>query len=340
MLQQIETPLAATQRYSASPEVLCYRINGSGEMKEGFEIELEHPLTLKRPALFVGRRYMLVDHQRACDMQEHGTIGIALNAAIDWPRITRSYDNDPLLLHVNPIVELAPGAKHREMFWTGVKTYGGARITVKGFVDDDGRDKEVVVGFDADDSYVDIFYDDGKVVRIKRECGLLVNQHLSASDQAQTRIENALTAVQVASRLPDPAAKGRGTDAGYHQIASVLTIVGRHSKSAFDDVFNVIEGLAKQQKLSKGVLKHVLQALEFNGAEYEYFRDNYCCDLDRPTHAVMQFGMNNERRGAPVSRKAFVAARAAQQKLDRGFKSGSSGAKAPKNTEKSRTSKK
>lgn len=260
--------------------VLCYRLDGTATLLEGFEINLEHPQA--GAALCLGEDYLPLYYKRPCAFDKWGTTGIVRRAMIERAGQGQVLSqpkegNLPLLLHVNPVAELPSGAKLIEKFWTGVNCGTMVAKENQGF--------ERVLSF-VELQTADIFYSDGRVVRVMREHGVLTLVRLDPNEQADLRIMRVQKALKAAQDLPEEVRIPR-TDACYHELVAVMGVGGAYSEQILDKAYGLLEEAAGKGAFSFTVQEHALKVLRRRS----------------PTHADL-FSKKIEIRNAKYTQKA------------------------------------
>jgi hypothetical protein len=321
-----------TRRTSFSPTALlqedanlrsnCFKLSFEGKLTTGFELELNH--AMGSVLLFTGSRFTRRrDGIRGCVYEiDNRKIGFVRRATIEWegrdngiPLLVRPHTIDKTML-LQVTIGYAAGITPKERLWAGVDTNGSIVQQTS---------QEILISFDVND-FADIFTEDGFVRRVERVGDEFKLVELPLLTQGNLRIEHALAVINSAERSTDQGVKR--ADAGYHQLAAILAIKSIRSTPIFQQVFDLLEQEAQAGKLTKGVRKHVLDALGKAGLEYEYFRDNYCGDLAQLCLTEMRFTSVTSSKGAPAERKAKLAERAERNRQERlGMRGASSGGK-------------
>jgi hypothetical protein len=288
MLTQVMERSAQRSGSSAAPlgeaamPLLCYRLTSAGVLQEGFELELNHPASKGTPAMFMGEYYISRHYTHGCLFDRWGSAGIVRRAIIEQAGTVKVLSqpnggNPPFLLHVNPIAELVPGAKPLEIFYIGVN---GGRTVAQG-QDCDER----IVAFD-DGTSADIYYSDGRVIRVVREHGALVLRQLNIMEQAGLRIAHAKRGIADAETLPRELRIKR-TDRWYHELIAILAVGGNRSDLVFDEVYGILEAGARNGAFAQTVQEHATTVLSRRW----------------PSHAV-RFGLACQARASQSAQKA------------------------------------
>jgi len=299
---------AAALKGEATKPANCYRIDNKG-MMEGVELELTHPLT-RAPALFAGASYVKVDTRIGCIIAPIGKTGIVRRADIEWTE--RPGYNKPLallvqpntaelrpLLHANVQIELSPGMKFNERFYTDIVT-AGERIVCS------QDQKEMLIRLSMNDDAV-LYFPDGSVRVVVAKGGngiplFLEELLLSYDEQAEYRLLR-IDAQLEAAKLLEADDGIRREDWLYHELIAILNVGGRVLTSAYETIYGRLEALKKKGELRPQVERHALEALKKHRPEQAlYFRDVVkTCALGKFSLATSEPD-TSARKGPPASR--------------------------------------
>lgn len=237
----------------------CFHLDDTGKLQVGITLELNHPLTGGKPALFVGGYYILRDRENGCLYRAHGQVrradifvkGIEGKTHLKL-LVQPEGDSVSPLLHVN--MNLPAGHKPKEKFYVGMD-----RDNVES-VAHDVTAQEALLRFVNMDSAVTVYYADGTVVRVERDGDTLRVVPLSVEEQASMRIEHAQFLLEEAAKYDDNKWV-KVADFAYHEIIAVMAIGGNRSKSVFQEAFEYLLELAECGKLRPSVKAHALNVL-------------------------------------------------------------------------------
>lgn len=294
----------------------CYRFLG-GVLEEGILLNANSSMQTQ-PPLFVGKRYVTVDPQYPCAINE---ACIVRTASIRWSdkiaTLRRQIDSDDsVLVHVDTGFTRVKGTKFKESFSSEIVTDGGLIAWDR---------NEMLVSIKPGES-IDVLYADGNVRSLAIIDGRLEVKNLSIEDVADTRI---LYIRQKQARLRENLTGDdliRAVDRLYHELVAVLAIGGKRSQAVFESVYKLLGDDGDRGLLGGGVQRHVLEVL---GQRPEYaLRFKITCasrrSINESQNVVPSAAPASKPKGPPADRRAKLAARAERDRQARQNARGSS----------------
>lgn len=317
---------------------LCFRMNGTGKLEEGIELEMSHPLlSVGKMALFFNNAsYVLRNLNNGClyQPQPEKNTGLVRRAVVEWkelegkkpfPLLTRPQgQTENLLAHVCANMELPVGAQLKERFYAGI-------ITTASVIGTDKLGREMLLSFGKGD-IADVFYKDGSVKRVVRENDALVVDVLTIEDQADLRIDRVRNELTALEKMPVGDERAKMEDGLYHEVITILTIGGKRSSYILKSAFDFLDDACDESKLRAGVRARALDMLRQIDPAYA-LRFGISTQAGGPskrgsgdfTTASVPSSDSMVRKGPPAARKAKLAERANRDREARSRMAGSSG---------------
>ena len=297
----------------------CFRFL-EGVLEEGLLLNANSSIQTQ-PPLFIGKRYIMVDGQHPCSINE---AHIVRAASIRWagkdnqlPLLRqRMNDDKSVLVHVDTRFTRVKGTTFKEAFSAKVLTDG------KKVAWDQG---ETLVCIKPGET-IEILYADGNVRKLVNTGGMLEVMNLSIEDVADIRI---LFIRQSQARLRQELKgeqRARAEDKLYHELVAVLAIGGKRSPAVFEDVYKLLEDDGDRGQLGRGVQNHVLEALQHR-PDYALRFKITCAKrgtVNEVTGTPLPTVSTNRPKGPPPERRAKLAARSQRDQADRQGRRGSS----------------
>ena len=297
----------------------CFRLL-EGVLAEGLLLNANSSMQTQ-PPLFVGKRYIMVDGQHPCSVNE---AFIVRAASIRWagkdnqlPLLRQRVNGDKsVLVHLDTRFGRAKGTTFKEAFSSKVLTDG------KKVVWDQG---ETLVCIKPGET-IEILYADGNVRKLVNTDGVLEVKNLSTEDVADTRI---LHIRQSQARLRQELKgeqRARAEDKLYHELVAVLAIGGKRSPAVFETVYKLLEDDGDRGLLGRGVQQHVLDALQHR-PDYALRFKITCASrgtVNEATSSALPTVSANRPKGPPPERRAKLAARSQRDQAERQGRRGSS----------------
>ena len=332
LMDSDERKSAALKGESHMPS-LCYSLNARGMLWDFIELERNYRENF---SLFLGEEFFIPSNfKHPCIMRMIGKIALVRRAIVlmeprsygaPIPTLAQPDDgNPPLLLHVNPTFTLPSSAKLKEEFWSGIRT--DATIAAK-----DKFGTHMLVAFDQEGQYVELYVADGRVIRVVREGAKLKLQTLTLEDQATLRIRYALEGIE-RTRSNSQLVKEeqvRKIDRFYHQIVAVMAIGGARQENILSECFDILSEAARRGEIRAGVRAHAYQALQniAPAMALQFGVDCEAAKLKRSSggafgHVLTQH-VDDARRGPPLERQKKLQERRARDAAARAARRGSS----------------
>jgi hypothetical protein len=239
--------LAALSKADAKEQANCFRINGTGILREGVEISINHPLGGGNPALFVGEQSIRRHYTRGCfyrPSRKNYDEGIVRRMDIETmsPEGRKSFDllvrpkDDASSLYVQIDTSIPGVVNFKKKFWDLAVVNGGDVVIHAG--------SEWLVRLNQPDSVVDIFYPDGSVRSLVRKGRSLLRLNLDIETQARKRIDQAKGELDRATKLED-VERIRLWNSSLDELTAILAVSPRFSTKVFDEVFDFLKSAAE-----------------------------------------------------------------------------------------------
>jgi hypothetical protein len=245
-MQNGHTTLSAQQAHDLTQPATCFTLSWDG-FSEGFRLTRDDPRTNGVPALFVGATFVRVAKRDGATYHKHKGTFIVRRATIE----EKVYGNSTLRFLTLPmplddtlfvVVDTTPPPhlkKFKHRMWVGIRT----SVEKKLEQEEVGNipSKEYLLAFKKEGEWADVFFADGRVVRLRRKSKTVITEKLTIEEQAAQRIGYA----QGLLRREDQ----RLVDFAYYQLIAILDIAGPKSAKIFSGLYDVLADAFKENAL-------------------------------------------------------------------------------------------
>lgn len=303
------SPLCGLLGKPAPTATNCFRVNGSGVVHAGLEIQLNHPMTGHTPALIVGERFICRDSISGFHWQPQDQgLGLVTRAGVKKNTTSKggvvfTLTGQPDCNYLLACVDITlPHVTSKIRFWEGLVCDDGTDLVVRS-----GR--EFLLRLSGENSWFAVCYPDGRVCKFGWISDELQRIEIPPEEAAEIRIGEALKLAKEAKTRPEEQAK-KAVAFAFHQIVQVMQFGGRISDSVFERGFGLLCEMARAHALPAAVIGHTFAVLRAEHAEAvaEFER------AVRGDHAVMRFS-NVEDKHQPSRRQ--LAKKAERREKDR-----------------------
>lgn len=312
----------------AAATCTTYRFK-SGVLQEGLQLPPNSSMQML-PALFVGTRFVRVDIDNPCTIDQDFMVH---DASIRWVGkdshvallSRRNPTEKRIFVHVDTQFTRVKGAYFKYAFSSEIISDGEIVAWDK---------SEQFIGL-AHGETIDVLYGDGSVRSLVNLNGKLELKSLGIEEMADIRI---LFIRQKQAQIRENLQSSQrmaADDRLYHELVSMMEIGGNRSLAIFDRLYLMLEDDASQGLLGGGVKDRILEVLQSRPSYALRFRTTFVSrgSISEPTTTktvLPSTFVPAKPKGPPPEAKARKAARAERDRQARNAARGSSADKSQK----------